>query len=95
METGCTGAPAAIPRADQRWWCTVGRAARLSGIPGDLIHGRLDLSAPLETAWDLAKAWPDARLHIIEDSGHTGSPTMAAAITHAIARFAQPDTDHP
>ena len=52
-----------------------------------LIHGRLDLSAPVRTAWELAQAWPDAELRIIEDSGHTGSPAMAAAITDAVARF--------
>jgi proline iminopeptidase len=62
-------------------------AHRLHGIPGVLIHGRLDLSAPVRTAWELAQAWPDAELRIIEDSGHTGSPAMAAAITDAVARF--------
>jgi proline iminopeptidase len=51
-------------------------AYRLRGIPGVLVHGRLDLSRPLLTAWELAQAWPDAELTIIEDSGHTGSPTM-------------------
>jgi proline iminopeptidase len=62
-------------------------AHRLKGIPGVLIHGRLDLSAPLLTAWELAQAWPDAELKIIEDSGHTGSPAMGTAIADAIARF--------
>jgi proline iminopeptidase len=62
-------------------------AHRLQGIPGILIHGRLDLSAPLLTAWELAQAWPDAELKIIEDSGHTGSPAMGAAVIDAIARF--------
>ena len=65
-------------------------AHRLSGIPGILIHGRLDLSAPLLTAWELARAWPDAELVIIEDSGHTGSPAMKAAIAQAISTFAGP-----
>ncbi|MFB7719921.1 prolyl aminopeptidase [Nocardia sp. NPDC056100] len=68
-------------------------AHRLTGIPAELIHGRLDLSAPLETAWDLARAWPDARLHIIDGSGHTGSPAMGEALARAIARFAEPSTD--
>lgn len=68
-------------------------AGRLAGIPGELIHGRLDLSAPLDTAWELATVWPDARLHIIDDSGHTGSPAMGDAVLRAIARFARPDAD--
>jgi len=62
-------------------------AHRLHGIPAVLIHGRLDLSAPVRTAWELAQAWPDAELRIIEDSGHTGSPAMSAAIADAGARF--------
>lgn len=62
-------------------------AQLLNGIPGVLIHGRLDISAPLRTAWELAEAWPDAELQIIDDSGHTGSPAMAAAVRNAIARF--------
>jgi proline iminopeptidase len=60
-------------------------AHRLAGIPGVLIHGRLDLSAPLLTAWELARAWPDAQLKIVDDSGHTGSPAMADAIAEAIS----------
>jgi proline iminopeptidase len=59
----------------------------LRGIPGVLIHGRLDLSAPLLTAWELTEVWPDAELKIIEDSGHTGSPAMGTAIADAITRF--------
>lgn len=62
---------------------------RLTGIPGVLIHGRLDLSAPLYTAWQLAQAWPDAELQVIDDSGHTGSTAMSAAVLRAIARFAR------
>jgi proline iminopeptidase len=62
-------------------------AHRLKGIPGILVHGRLDLSDLLLTAWELAQAWPDADLRIIEYSGHTGSPSMGAAVLDAIARF--------
>ena len=63
-------------------------AHRLKGIPGVLIHGRLDLSGPLLSAWELAQTWPDAELEIIDDSGHTGSPAMREAIVDSIARFA-------
>lgn len=44
-------------------------ADKLAGIPAVLIHGRHDMGSPVQTAWQLAKAWPDARLHIIEDAG--------------------------
>ncbi|HSL64789.1 MAG TPA: prolyl aminopeptidase [Gaiellaceae bacterium] len=63
-------------------------AGRLAGIPGVLIHGRLDLGAPLGLAWDLAKAWPEAELVVVDDAGHTGTPAMRRAIAAAIARFA-------
>lgn len=66
-------------------------AHRLADIPGILIHGRLDLSAPLLTAWELAQAWPEAELVVVEDSGHTGSPSMRAAVADAISRFTDGD----
>ena len=62
-------------------------AHRLAGITGVLIHGRLDLGCPLATAWDLARAWPDARLVVVGDSGHTGSETMNGEIVRALDRF--------
>jgi proline iminopeptidase len=63
-------------------------AHRLAGIPGVLIHGRLDFGGPLDTAWQLAQAWPDAQLNIV-DSGHTGGDVMTAAIVEATNRFAR------
>ncbi len=64
-------------------------AARLTGIPGVLIHGRLDISSPLETAWRLAQAWPGSELVIVERSGHSSAePGMAEAIVAATDRLA-------
>jgi len=64
-------------------------AGRLSGIPGVLIHGRLDISGPPETAWRLSRAWPDAKLVLVDDAGHgAGYPTTMQAILEATARFA-------
>ncbi|MBP2323906.1 pimeloyl-ACP methyl ester carboxylesterase [Kibdelosporangium banguiense] len=64
-------------------------AGRLAGIPGVLIHGRLDMGGPIGTAWELTKVWPDAELIVISDSGHTGSDTMRTRIRAALDRFAQ------
>lgn len=63
-------------------------AHRLAGIPAVLIHGRLDIGSPLMTAWELARAWPDAELKVIDDSGHTGSPALRDAILEATQKFA-------
>jgi proline iminopeptidase len=64
-------------------------AHRLDGIPGVLIHGRLDLGGPLETAWLLARAWPTARLVVIEDAGHLGSSTTRDQVIRALDGFAR------
>jgi proline iminopeptidase len=53
-----------------------------------LIHGRLDLASPLAVAEELAGAWPDARLVVVDDSGHTGSGAMDAEILDALNGFA-------
>ena len=63
-------------------------APRLAGIPGVLIHGRLDLSSPVTTAWELARAWPDAQLIVVADSGHKGSDSMNEHVFGALERFA-------
>lgn len=67
-------------------------AHRLAGIPGVLFHGRLDLGSPLATAWELARAWPDAQLMIVDDSGHTGSDTMRKQILATTDRLAPSST---
>lgn len=62
-------------------------ADRLRGIRGVLLHGRFDISSPLETAWLLAQRWPGAELTVVEDSGHTGSDTMRTLIRAALDSF--------
>lgn len=62
-------------------------AATLNGIPGVLIHGRFDVSGPLETAWQLSKQWTSSRLQVIEDAGHGGGG-FSTAIEAALAEFA-------
>jgi proline iminopeptidase len=58
-------------------------------IPGVLIHGRLDMSGPLHTAWELARAWPDAELVTLRDSGHQGSDTKREQMLGALDIFAR------
>jgi proline iminopeptidase len=63
-------------------------AGRLAGIPGVLIHGRRDLSSPLDTAWELAQAWPDATLHVLEASGHQATGESRSRLLAALDGFA-------
>lgn len=65
-------------------------AGSLAGIPGVLVHGRLDLSAPLVTAWELAQAWQDSDLVIVDKAGHDSSgPGIREALITATDRFAR------
>jgi proline iminopeptidase len=63
-------------------------AGRLAGVPGVLIHGRADLSSPLDTAWELSRAWPDAELTVIDTEGHLGGATTRTRVLDALDRFA-------
>ncbi|MDQ2847098.1 MAG: hypothetical protein M3Y77_12280 [Actinomycetota bacterium] len=62
-------------------------AHRLAGIPGVLVHGRLDLGGPADTAWQLAQAWPEAELHLV-GTGHAGGAEMSRRVRDGIERFA-------
>jgi proline iminopeptidase len=60
----------------------------LAGIPGVMVHGRLDLGAPLVTAWELSQAWPDSELVIVDNAGHaTTEPGIGEALIGATDRF--------
>lgn len=63
-------------------------AHRLAGIPGVLIHGRLDIGGPLDTAWQLSRAWPDAHLVVVEAAGHLGSGATRDHVLDALDQFA-------
>lgn len=64
-------------------------ARRLAGIPGVLVHGRLDISSPPDIAWHLSQAWPDAELVLIDAAGHgAGHAGMSEALIAATDRFA-------
>ena len=57
---------------------------KLANIPGVIVHGRYDVVCPIENAWDLHQAWPEARLEIIPDAGHSASePGIVNALVQA------------
>jgi proline iminopeptidase len=74
-----------------RAWLSDGQllrdAHRLAGIPGMMVHGRFDLGSPVDTAWQLAQAWPDADLHVVE-TGHAGGDEMTARVIEATNLYA-------
>jgi len=64
-------------------------ASRLRGIPGVLVHGRRDLGGSPRLAWQMAQAWPDAELKIIDGAGHGEGAGLPEAIRAALDRFAR------
>lgn len=63
-------------------------AGRLAGIPGVLIHGVRDLSCPVGTAWELARAWPGAELVTLPDAGHLRTESSRRELLRALDGFA-------
>ena len=64
-------------------------AARLRDIPGWIVQGRYDVVCPMMSAWDLHKAWPEAKLVVVPDAGHSafepGIEAELVAATEALA----------
>ncbi|MBA1155838.1 prolyl aminopeptidase [Microvirga mediterraneensis] len=66
----------------------VRNANRLAGIPGILIHGRLDIGGPLVTPWNLQRHWPGSELIVVSEAGHDArDPGMTESIVAATNRF--------
>ena len=64
-------------------------ASRIRHIPGVIVQGRYDVVCPMESAWALHRAWPEAELIITPDSGHSGfDPPDSRALVAATDRFA-------
>ena len=64
-------------------------AERLRDIPGVIVHGRYDVVCPLDNAWALHQAWPEAELRIIPTAGHAASePGIIDALVYATECFA-------
>jgi len=61
-------------------------ARALAGVPGVLIHGRLDVSGPLATAWELHRNWPGSELVVARSEGH-GGLEMLDRLEEATDRF--------
>ncbi|MGH8224242.1 MAG: prolyl aminopeptidase, partial [Woeseiaceae bacterium] len=62
---------------------------RIRRIPAVMVHGRYDVLCPVSTAWQLAHAWPEARLRIVPDAGHSAfEPGIVHELVMATDTFA-------
>lgn len=59
-------------------------ADRLANIPGWIVQGRFDVVTPMESAWRLKSAWPQARFEVVWDAGHASTePGIVDALVRA------------
>ena len=57
---------------------------KIRHIPTRIVQGRFDVVTPLESAWSLKKAWPEAQLEIVWDAGHASTePGIVDALIRA------------
>jgi proline iminopeptidase len=56
-------------------------------IPCEIIQGRYDMICPAQSAFELAAAWPAARLTLVPDAGHSAlEPGVRTALIAALER---------
>ncbi len=46
---------------------------KIRHIPGVIVQGRYDVVCPMMSAWELHRAWPEAKLEIIPNAGHSAT----------------------
>jgi proline iminopeptidase len=64
-------------------------AKKIRHIPGVIVQGRYDVVCPMRSAWDLHRAWPEAKLIVVPDSGHSMTePGIRAALITETDRMA-------
>jgi proline iminopeptidase len=63
---------------------------RKAGIPGVIVQGRYDVVCPMDSAWRLHRAWPEAQLVVVPDAGHSANePGITRALVDATDAFAR------
>ena len=57
---------------------------QIRSIPTWIVQGRFDVVTPIDSAWNLKKAWPEAKLEVIPDAGHASTePGIVDALVRA------------
>jgi proline iminopeptidase len=60
---------------------------KLRQIPAEIVQGRYDMICPAQSAFELAAAWPGAKLTLVPDAGHSAlEPGVRTALIAALDR---------
>lgn len=61
---------------------------RIRHLPGVIVQGRYDVVCPPKSAYDLSRAWPEAKRVMVDDAGHSArEPGIEAALVAATDGF--------
>ncbi|MCK4578127.1 MAG: prolyl aminopeptidase [Candidatus Marinimicrobia bacterium] len=61
---------------------------KIKHISAVIVQGRYDVVCPMRSAWDLHRAWPEARFQVVPDAGHSiTEPGIRDALIEATDRF--------
>jgi proline iminopeptidase len=61
---------------------------KIRHIPAVIVQGRYDVVCPMESAWALHRAWPEADLRVVPDAGHSAyEPGNLHELIEATDRF--------
>jgi len=61
---------------------------RIRHIPATIVQGRYDVVCPMETAWALHRAWPEADFRLVQDAGHSATePGILHHLVEATDRY--------
>ncbi len=44
---------------------------KIRHLPAVIVQGRYDMPCPMRSAWDLHRAWPEAKFIVVPDAGHS------------------------
>lgn len=62
---------------------------KIRHLPAVIVQGRYDVVCPMQSAYELAKAWPEARFAIVPDAGHSAyEPGIVHELIAATDAFA-------
>lgn len=65
---------------------------KIRGIPTVIVQGRYDVVCPMISAWDLHRAFPEAKFVVVPDAGHSVTePGIQSALLDATDEFAKFD----
>lgn len=63
---------------------------KLRHIPSVIVQGRYDVVCPMDSAWALHRAWPEAEFTLVPDAGHSAfEPGIAKALIAATDKFSR------